>query len=236
MEIAAQVCPSALNALVDADLADAKRLPATSDAAAAAIYPQIAKALGGPPTLLHTTARTATFDLRVLFASPPVVVIGARLANVRARTAADAEATSDAALRFRLGRIVELTRPRRIFAAAGPEAFALLVAAIARAFGPATDGAPDPDVAREAERLRAASPVALRKRLTERLARPGDTLDPRAYLAACQRAADRAGLLACGHVDIAIELAGGPAAAAHLVQLASTPRYLAARRKLRPRT
>jgi hypothetical protein len=60
-------------------------------------------------------------------------------------------------------------------------------------------------------------------------------LDPDAYLAACERAADRAGLVACGHPGYAIHLAGGPDTARHLVALAASQRYLAAQRKLRRR-
>ena len=58
---------------------------------------------------------------------------------------------------------------------------------------------------------------------------------PRKAVGACERAADRAGLLACGHAGVAIELAGGADAARHLVKLASSQRYIAARKKLRPR-
>ena len=56
-EAASIVCPSASAALVEANLMDAKRLPAASDAASAALYPQLVKLLGGPPTLLYVTAR-----------------------------------------------------------------------------------------------------------------------------------------------------------------------------------
>lgn len=137
----------------------------------------------------------------------------------------------DAALRFQLGRVVELARPRRVFAAGtSRDAFARLVAALRAAFG---NVAADRETASDAERLRGKLPVVLRKRLTEQLARLAPAaLDPIAYVAACQRAADRAGLLACGDIAIAIELAGGVAAAPHLVRLATTKGYLAARRKL----
>ena len=76
--------------------------------------------------------------------------------------------------------------------------------------------------------------MLLRRRLADKLA-AADALDPDAYVAACERAADRAGLLACGNVEIAIALAGGPTVARHLVRLAASQRYLAARRKLRSR-
>jgi len=234
-EVAPLLCPNASTALVEANQLDARRLPSTSDAATAALYPQIVKALGGPPTMLYVTPKATAPDVALLLASPPVVVVGPRLASIRAGSRSDIDLAGDSALRFQLGRIVELSRPRRLFAGGqSPVAFALLVAALRHAFGPAAPTPPPRDVVAEAEILRGKLPVALRSRLTERLA--GVTsLDPRAYVAACQRAADRAGLLVCGDVAIAIELAGGPARAAHLVQLAATQRYLAARRKLRAR-
>jgi tetratricopeptide (TPR) repeat protein len=236
-EVAARLCPNPETALVEANLFDAKRVPSTSDAATIALYPQIAKALGGPPTLLYASLRRAQPDVTLVLASPPVVVLGPRLAHIRAQSHSDIDLVGDARLRFQLGRVVELSRARRVFAAGtNPAAFARLVGGLCHAFGRTTDPSADRDIAAEAERLRAMLSVQLRRRITERLAAvtPG-TLDPHAYIAGCERAADRAGLLACGDVGAAIALAGGPAKARHLVKLASTQRYLAARRKLRSR-
>ena len=56
-EVAPQLAPTPQSALFEADASDAKRLAATSDAAAAAMYPQIAKLLGGPAVLLHAAPR-----------------------------------------------------------------------------------------------------------------------------------------------------------------------------------
>lgn len=233
-EAMAIVAPSASTALVDADVLDAKRLPATSTAATAALYPQLVKALGGPPTLLHASAR-ASRDVTLVYAHPPVVVIGPRLAAVRAGSRSDLDLAGDAALRYELGRIVELSRPRRIFAAGtDPASFARLVAGLRHAFGPATETPVEREVVVEAERLRSRLSVVLRQRMTEWLA-GREPFDPDAYLAACHRAADRAGLLVCGDVTVAVSLAGGPAIAPHLVKLASSQRYLAARKKLRAR-
>jgi tetratricopeptide (TPR) repeat protein len=234
-------CPDARMALFEAGIDDAKRLPASSDAATMALFPQIAKLLGGPATLLYATPRTAAPDLRLLLASPPVIVIGPRLASLRAASRSELASgphpiAGDAALRFKLGRLVELARPRRVFAAgSSPDAFALLVAALSHAFGPMSPPR-DREIVAEAERLRSKLPVVLRKRLTEQLASlPPDALDPVAFRAGCERAADRAGLIACGDAAIAIELAGGPQAAPHVARLAASKSYLAVRRRLRGR-
>ena len=53
------------------------------------------------------------------------------------------------------------------------------------------------------------------------------------FLAACERAADRSGLVACGDIGVAIRAAGGVERARHLVELAATQRYLASQRRLR---
>jgi tetratricopeptide (TPR) repeat protein len=226
-EAAQLLCTDTRSALIDAGFADARRVSATSDSAAAAMLPKITKALGGPATLLHQTARMGA-DLALVLGAPPLVVIGPRLAASRARTPV-AEDLADLELRFRIGRIVELARPHRVFAAA--PGFELLVAGLRHAFGPP---APYTEaIAAEAERLKTALPLLLRRKIAARV--EGATLDAGAYRAACERAADRAGLLACGHVGVAVELAGGAEAARHLVKLASTQRYLAARRKLRVR-
>lgn len=235
-EAANLVCPDAKTALDNEALSDARRIAASSEAAVVAMYPQIAKALAGPATLLYADPSRAGADLRVLLSAPPVLVIGPRLAAIRGRSRSDAELDTDAELRFRLGRIVELSRPHRLFVAGTePEAFARLVAGLWHAFGK-PDVEPTREVAREAERLRHALPVALRRRLGERLATlPAAALDLQTYRDACERAADRAGLIACGHTAIAIHLAGGADRARHLVTLAASQKYLSARRKLRRR-
>jgi tetratricopeptide (TPR) repeat protein len=227
------LCPNANNALVENNFMDAKRLPATSDAATAVMYPQIVKVLGGPPTMLYATPK-AKRDITLLFSSPPVVVVGPRLASQRAGSRADIVLSDDSALRYELGRIVELSRPSRIFAGGqDSDSFALFVAALRQAFGPPEPGAPR-DIVTAAERLRTKIPVALRSRLSERLAAtsPAD-VDPHAYRAACERAADRAGMIACGDIATAVELAGGATIGAHLVKLAASQRYLGVRKRLR---
>ena len=220
-EVAQILSPDPAAALREAALGEASRLAASSDAETAALYPQIAKLLGGPPTLLYASARRG-IDLVLLFASPPVVVVGPERAERRARSRSDAMAQGgDGELRFQLGRLVELSRPRRVFAAS--PRFAEQLAEIGAAFGPR------PDATAAADELRTSLPVIVRRRLTEKLAQLAQLgpLDPAAYVAACARAADRAGLLACGDASIAV------AHAPHLARMAASPRYLALRRTLR---
>ena len=227
------LCPNANNALVENNFMDAKRLPATGDAATAVMYPQIVKVLGGPPTMLYATPR-ARRDVTLVLSSPPVVVVGPRLASRRAGSRADIVIADDSELRYQLGRIVELSRPARIFAGGqDAESFALFIAALRQAFGPPEPGAPR-DIVTAAERLRTKIPVALRARLSDRLASAtAAELDPHAYRAACERAADRAGMIVCGDIAVAVEAAGGATIAAHLVKLAASQRYLGVRKRLR---
>jgi len=229
--------PDAKGALDAVALSDARRPAATSDVAAVVTFPQIAKALGGPATMLYTHAGRSVGDVTLLLAAPPVVVLGPRLAAVRAQSRSDVEQDVDTELRYRLGRIVELARPHRLLAAGVERAvFIRFVAALVRAFGKQTGAEVTREVARESERLRDALPVAARRKITEWLAGIApDALDAYAYLAACERAADRSGLVACGHPGYAIHLAGGPERAKHLVELAASQRYLASQRKLRRR-
>src|SRR6185436_12748932 len=112
---------------------------------------------GGPVTLLHTAAHGP--DLTLLLASPAVVVIGPELMSGR-------PVEDEAELRFQLGRIVELARPRRLFAAGQPpEQFERFVAALLCVAGREP---PDKDTAALGERLRGKLPVAQRQKLVER--------------------------------------------------------------------
>lgn len=220
-EVAPLITSDARSALLEIDLADAQRLAITSDSAAPSMWPQIVKAFGGPTAVLHASAR-AKRDVAIVLAAPPAIVLGPAVTKIT---------TNDAALRFELGRIVELARWRRVFAAGvSPTELLAFVAALA-AFG-SEDAAPG--ARRDAEHLRSKLPVAHRKRLAERLASL-PALDGEAYLATCRRAADRAGLLACGDLTVAVDRVGGLEAAPHLIALAATRDYLEARRALHHR-
>jgi tetratricopeptide (TPR) repeat protein len=233
-EAAPLLWPPTKLALERAEILDAERVSSASPAAVAAMYPQIAKALGGPTTVVYATSTRGAPDVRIVASSPPIVVLGPRLMAVRARSTADISGPvsvgTDAALRFPLGRAVELAREHRVLAAAFGDSFPRLVDAIWHAFGRAAEPPADRAFADYVDHLRSKVPMILRRRLGDLLA-PLDraALDPAAYVAACNRAADRSGLLACGDVAVAIQLAGGPTAAPHLVRLGASPRYHAFR-------
>ncbi|HEU0033941.1 MAG TPA: tetratricopeptide repeat protein [Kofleriaceae bacterium] len=213
----------ATTALRNAGLGDAARLSVTSYAIVAAMYPQVSKALGGPATLLFTSEQVAT-GLRVVLASPPAIVVGADLAAIRSIE----DPATDPMLRFELGRVVELVRPRRLLATGvDRDAFVRFVDGLWQAFGPGGDPTRDD----EAKRIHAALPVPLRRKITELIAElPRDAVDPDAYLAACERAADRSGLVACGNATVAI------ARAPHLQSFAASRAYRSARQRLHRRT
>ncbi|MBL9018440.1 MAG: hypothetical protein JNL83_29910 [Myxococcales bacterium] len=226
----AMVAPSANAALVDANLMDARRVAASNAAAAVAMYPQIIKLLGGPATLLYTIDERKG-DVRVLLSHPPIVVLPAGVASARAESRAEINLDRDAALRFVLGRVAEWSRPRRVFAMTDAEAFQRMIAGLQHAFGPGTDKTADRETTGTAERLRSKLSVAQRKAMTERLAAAG-RLDAAAYIAACRRAGDRAGLVACCNATWAMRLATEDGRAA-VAKLAASPKYLALRRALR---
>ena len=227
-EAYSRLAPDPNTALRRAGMEDATRLSATSYATVGVLYPKVSKALGGPATLQFTHPSVGD-DVRVVLASPPVIVIGDGLAAVRA---VDGDAKYDPLLRFKVGRVVELARARRAFAAGvDAEAFALMVAALRHAFAPQPNV--DPTVADEAKRVHGAIPVTLRGRVSELLAAtPPQAMDANAYLVACQRAADRSGLLASGNATVAIkEVSDRPS----LVRFAVSKAYRTTRRGLRAR-
>jgi hypothetical protein len=210
-------------------MSGARRVPAVSDLPAATIYTRIARALDEPATVLHVTEQAEAPDVTVLCVAPPAVVLGPRLHGGRG------DAVSDLELRFQLARAAELARPERIAAAGLPaDHLAALCASLVRLFG--REGGEPP---REEDAvLRQALPVKVRTQIEKLLAGArGSALDPERYRRACQRAADRAGLLVCGDIDTALRLGGvvGPDGARqvrHLHELPLRRGYLAARARL----
>jgi len=129
-------------------------------------------------------------------------------------------------------------QPARLPAAGlSSDRFALLIAGLVRAFGSA-DAMPPltfaaGEVDQEAARLHRHLPLPVRGRLEERLRRlAASDLDPARYRAACERAADRAGLLVAGDIPAALRLAGARGETRHLVVLAASAAYVAARGRL----
>jgi len=157
-------------------------------------------------------------------------VLGPRLHSERGK------AVSDLELRFLLARAAELARPDRIIAAGLPATHvAALLASIVRVFGKSAEGEGRRD---DDEMLRTTLPVKVRSQLEKHVAAlDGQALDAGRYQRACQRAADRAGLLICGDIDTALRLGGAPGAdgkkhTRHFYELALQRGYLAARAKI----
>jgi Tfp pilus assembly protein PilF len=226
--------PDAGEALARAGAGAAKRITASVHAPAVAMFPRVTAALGTGPVLLYAQAEGGdTPDVEVVCSSPAIVVLGGRLLR---------PGLSSGELRFLLGRAAELARPERVVAVGQTrDDLRRLLASLARAFGGSrlADAAArlvrDPDVQRaHDEVVRTALPVKLRGKIEAVLGQlaVGD-LDPERYLAACQRAADRAGML----------LSDDPAAAVasvrargdsveHVVRAITAPGWIALRARL----
>jgi Tfp pilus assembly protein PilF len=222
------------DALERCGVVGASRVGAGAATAAAAVFTRAARALETPATILYETTAPAAPDVQIVCVAPPVVVLGPRVQGV------EDEPPGDLELRFLMGRAAELARPERVIAAGLPaDDFAALVAALARVFGdPRT--APevsDPDQTERDEVLKKTLPVKIRTRLGELLAGAGARdLDPVRYRAACERAADRAGLLMCGDIATAtgqVQARGGSERRArHLIEMALSAGYLPVRARL----
>lgn len=236
-EAAALLWSDPEDALERCGVVGAQRVSAKVTANATSIFPRVAAALHVPATVLYTTEVPDAADVQVVCVSAPIVVLGPRLLGI------DGEAPTDTELRFILGRAAEMARPERVIACGLPrEDLDNLLASVLRVFGPeALHGAieskiHDVDVRRaHDELLRTTLPVRLRRALEEQLAtvRARD-IDPQRFLRACDRAADRAGLLVCGDFAVAAANAGNMSEAGrrmtrHLVHLALQPGYLETR-------
>ena len=232
-EAAALMWPDLDEAIARIGCAGARRVPATSHATAAAMFPRLTTLLGTGAVMLYQ--HDASPDVTVVAAATPVIVLGPRLAGESAQL-------PPGAVRAILARAVELTHPEHLAFVGLPvrEATSLLTSVV-RLFGPpalrdvVSALLPDEDVQRaHDDMVKGALPVKLRTRLEQLLAGlPAAALDNARYLASCQRSADRAALLAGG--DPAAIVAAADARgddARHLIRAISHPRWLALRTKL----
>lgn len=227
---------------------NSERVSASMNLAAAAIFPNIVSALGLSATALYTTDMPDAPDVQVVCAATPIIVVGPRL---QVPIGWDAQGVppgqpSDAELRFLLARSAQMTRPEYITAVGMPYTdFSNRLASILRCFGPdSIHGAvhseiEDEDIQRaHDEVLRGDLPVKLRDELKELLAdaSPRD-FDINRYYTELDRAADRAGLLLCGDIATAHELAGevdsnGARVTRNVLKVPLTPDYLKVRKLL----
>ena len=230
-EAAALLWPDLDEVFARAGVAGAKRVPATLNVPATAMFPRLTTALGTGAVMLYQ--REDGPDITVVGAATPVVVLGPRLTG---------NATTPAEARSAIARAVELTRPEHIVFAGLPFADATrLLASVARLFGSPTlrDAAEnlveDEDVQRgHDEMVKAALSVKIRARLDQLMAAlEPSALDVTTYLAACQRTADRAALLLGGDpAAITAACAARGESMHHLISLIANPGFFGVRAKL----
>jgi len=234
-EAAQLMWPDLEEALARADVSGARRMPATSHAAAAGMFPRITTALGTGAIMLYQHDGIAA-DAIVVAAATPVIVLGPRLA------AEDSAGLAPNVVRALVARAVEQTRPEHLAFCGLPSRDATrLLTSIVRLFGPpalreaVSALLVDEDVQRaHDEAVKGALSVKLRTRLEQQLAvLPAEALDNASYATSCQRAADRGALLLGG--DAATIVAAARArgdGVAHLIRAVGHPQWLAARAKL----
>ncbi|HLL24209.1 MAG TPA: hypothetical protein VK427_18885, partial [Kofleriaceae bacterium] len=177
--------------------------------------------------------RDAGEDVAVVGAATPVVVLGPRLT---------ANQVSPGAARALVARAVELTRPEHVAFTGIPLADAThLLASVARLFGSPTlrDAAhnlvDDEDLQRARdEMVKAALSLKIRGRLEQLLqGLPPTGLDVGAYVAACQRTADRSAFLVGGDpTTIVADCAARGEGVRHLIALVAHAHFFPARHKL----
>ncbi len=202
----------------------AKRVSATRKLRAAAVFTRVARALNAPATILYTSDAENAPDVQVVCVSPPVIVFGSRLLG--------GDDISDLEMRFLLARAAELAQPARIIASGQPaEEFAELMGTLWRVFGEGQSSSAEvgDEQHERDEKIRKTLPVRARADL-EKLLTGLSGVDAGPYQAACQRVADRAGLLICGDIDTAIRHSAEDNK--HLLRMPLQPTYLETRAKL----
>ncbi|HTM20813.1 MAG TPA: hypothetical protein VL172_09905, partial [Kofleriaceae bacterium] len=230
-EAAALLWSEPEDALERCGVIGARRVGGGTTLRAASMFPRVAAALEIGATFLYATDTPDAPDVRVVCVSTPIVVLGPRMTGIE-------EGIGEGDMRFLLGRAAELARPERVIAVGLPrDDLDSLLGSLWRVFG--AGSAPPDDAARHHDEiLRTTLPVKLRSRMTELLKQLARSqLDADRFLDACQRSADRAGLLAAGDLGTAVRLAGstsrdGRRQTRHLIECALSPRYLPVRARL----
>lgn len=250
-EAIALLVPDPEETLARVGAGGAKRVATAAKLEPAEMFPRIASALATGATVLHTRddARDQSSpdgsripDVQVVAAGTPMIVIGPRLRGLGGAAPPASE------IRFLLGRAAALAQPSRvIFTGAPREDAGRLLAAVVRSFGPPSlasavsrlipDGSADHAEGVQKmhdEHVRTTLPVRLRRTFEQLLATlSARDLDLDGFLAACERTADRAGLLASDDPATAfafVRARGGDTT--HLVRGALAPGWLPLRAKL----
>lgn len=162
------------------------------------VYGQIAKALGNKKTGLFVKWDPSHEEIAVAVHAPPALVIGPKLAD----------GSTAAAMRFHLGRGLELTRPEYILAAGvKPKEFSQFFAGVLKAYHPRHSrkraGANEAGGA-EVAKLKKALPYKVSKRLVDLFGEMGNqSFSSTRWRQVVLDTGNRAGLLLCGELDTA---------------------------------
>jgi hypothetical protein len=179
------------------------RVSPVADSDLAKVYAACARALGVKQTSLFVRkgAELVGGGVQVVGMAPPALIVDSRIAEGR----------SVAELRFLVGRALELTHPSYVLAAGLERTeFARLLSSVLRAFHPRhMRGRRDlgAEAMEQAQALRKAMPFKISRRLGE-IFRTETNLkfDSGAWRLAVTRSANRAGLVLCGDLSVAIRL------------------------------
>jgi hypothetical protein len=234
-EAAALMWPDLEEAIARAGAAGARRVPATSNAAAALMFPRLTTVLGTGAVMLYQHD-TLSADIAVVAAATPIIILGPRL------SAENSGGLSATAVRALVARAVEQTRPEHlVFCGLPPREATRLLTSVVRLFGPpalreaVSALLADEDVQRAYDEvIKGALPVKLRTRLEQLLASLApEALDNARYTASCHRAADRAAVLVGGDATVvAADTRARGDTFEHLIRAVSDPRWFALRAKL----
>ena len=197
------------------------RIGKTTQFRATTIYPQIAKLLDAPASVLYRARGDSPPPIQVVCCSPPSIVIQSTLLEM--------EEISEAGIRFLLARCAELTHPARVVATGLPESdFLELISSIERLF---TD---ESNVTEEDKRLFKLLPVKVRTRLKDFFHTLELPLEPSQFRELCLKAAECMGLLVAGNVAAAVKhsfISSSNAVPKHIEQFILSPHFASLRER-----
>jgi len=197
-----EAAPALLSkSLADYGVGPGDRVSPIADSELAHVFSACSRALAIKQTALYTRTAEGGAGITIVGMAPPAVIVDAHLAENR----------SAGELRFLLGRALELTHPAYILAAGLDRGeFARLLSSVLRAFHPRhMRGRRDLGEAavEQANHLRKAMPFKIARRLGEIFRQQVNLqFDSGRWRQAVIRSANRAGLVLCGDLGLALRL------------------------------